>query len=68
MPDEPASLITPVSNSSAKDATFSGVGDNSSAGMDKSDSAEERATRLVELQEQVGAEQVGFCTDVSIKI
>lgn len=32
--------------------------------LEKPESAEERATRLAELQEQVGAHQVGYCTDV----
>lgn len=54
MPDEPVSAV------SAKSAGFSGMSVNSSASFDKSDLAEERATRLAELQEQVGAEQVGF--------
>lgn len=34
--------------------------------LDKPESAEERATRLAELQEQVGADQVGCCTDVCL--
>lgn len=54
MPDEPVSVV------SAKSAGFSGMSVNSPASFDKSDLAEERATRLAELQEQVGAEQVGF--------
>lgn len=57
MPDEP------VSASSAKSPGFRAMSVNSSSNFDKSDLAEERATRLAELQEQVGAEQVGFCTD-----
>lgn len=32
--------------------------------LEKPESAEEHATRLAELQEQVGAHQVGYCTDV----
>lgn len=54
MPEEPVSAM------SGKTAGFSGMSVNSSSSFDKSDLAEERATRLAELQEQVGAEQVGF--------
>lgn len=39
-------------------------GANSSAKFSRSDSAEECATRLAELQEQVGAEQVGSYTEL----
>lgn len=63
MPDEPVESVSPTSAVSAKSAGFSGISVNSSANLDKSDPAEERATRLAELQEQVGAEQVGFYTD-----
>lgn len=62
MPDEPVELISPMGAVSAKNADFSGISVNSSSSLDKSDLAEERATRLAELQEQVGAEQVGFYT------
>lgn len=34
--------------------------------LEKPESAEECATRLAELQEQVGADQVGCCTDVCL--
>ena len=40
-------------------AGFSGMTANNSSSFDKSDSAEERAARLAELQEQVG-----FYTDL----
>ncbi|XP_022622340.1 bromodomain-containing protein 3-like isoform X4 [Seriola dumerili] len=58
MPDEPVELISPVSATSTKSASFSGISGNSSSSGDKSDSAEEHVTRLAELQEQVGAEQL----------
>ncbi|XP_035523762.1 bromodomain-containing protein 3a isoform X2 [Morone saxatilis] len=58
MPDEPVELISPVSPVPARSAGFSGMSVNSSSNFDKSDSSEERATRLAELQEQVGAEQL----------
>ncbi|KAM9338031.1 bromodomain-containing protein 3-like isoform 2-T2 [Symphorus nematophorus] len=47
MPDEPVELMSPVSAASAKSA--------GSSHFDKSDLAEERATRLAELQEQLKA-------------
>lgn len=49
MPDEPVELILPASSTSANSSGFSG---NS---FDRSDSTEDRATRLAELQEQVGS-------------
>ncbi|XP_071322885.1 bromodomain-containing protein 3-like isoform X2 [Trachinotus anak] len=58
MPDEPVELISPASATSTKSAGFSGISGNISSSGDKSDSGEERATRLAELQEQVGAEQL----------
>lgn len=58
MPDEPVELISPVSASSANSSSFSGIRGTGSSSLDKSDSAEDRATRLAELQEQVGADQV----------
>ncbi|KAM3874418.1 bromodomain-containing protein 3-like [Diretmus argenteus] len=57
MPDEPAELISPAGGVAAKSTIFSGNSGNSST-LDNSDSEEERATRLAELQEQVGAEQL----------
>ncbi|XP_053195353.1 bromodomain-containing protein 3a [Scomber japonicus] len=47
MPDEPVELILPASSTSANSSGFSG---NS---FDRSDSTEDRATRLAELQEQL---------------
>ncbi|XP_070780381.1 bromodomain-containing protein 3-like [Enoplosus armatus] len=55
IPDEPVEMISLMSSMSTKSAGFSA---NSSSNFDKSDSAEERATRLAEFQEQVGAEQL----------
>lgn len=43
-------------------STASSESSGESSTSDTSDSEEERATRLAELQEQVGAEQVGFRT------
>lgn len=63
MPEEPVESISPMSGASAQSAVFSGISVNSSPNLDKSDLAEERATRLAELQEQVGAEQVRVSTD-----
>ncbi len=65
MPDELVELISPTGAVPAKNAGFSGICVSSSSGLDKSDLAEERATRLAELQEQVGAEQVGSYTCMS---
>ena len=65
MPDESAAL-SPVGGSAAggpvvsKSTGSSGGSSGDSSSDDTSDSEEERATRLAELQEQVGAEQVGF--------
>lgn len=64
MPEETVELISPMSGASAKSSGFGGFGANSSAKFSRSDSAEERATRLAELQEQVGAEQVGSYTEL----
>ncbi|KAM4634300.1 bromodomain-containing protein 3a isoform 2-T3 [Polymixia lowei] len=47
MPDEPVDLSS----------TAGGGGSGNSSGSDNTDTEEERATRLAELQEQVGAEQ-----------
>ncbi|XP_049909115.1 bromodomain-containing protein 3a isoform X1 [Epinephelus moara] len=58
MPDEPVEPLSPMNAGSAKSAGFSGVAASSSSNFDKSELAEERATRLAELQEQVGAEQL----------
>ncbi|XP_042364930.1 bromodomain-containing protein 3-like isoform X2 [Plectropomus leopardus] len=68
MPDEPVELLTPRSAGSAKSAGFSGVAANSSFNFDKSDSTEERATRLAELQEQLKAvhQQLSALTEVPV--
>ncbi|XP_036974205.1 bromodomain-containing protein 3-like isoform X1 [Acanthopagrus latus] len=58
MPEETVEMISPMSGTSAKSSGFGGFGSNSSAKFSRSDSTEERATRLAELQEQVGAEQL----------
>ncbi|TDH01868.1 hypothetical protein EPR50_G00167140 [Perca flavescens] len=58
MPDEPVESFSPLSAVSPKSAGFAGISDNSSSNSDKSNLAEERATRLAEFQEQVGAEQL----------
>ncbi|KAJ7987272.1 hypothetical protein DPEC_G00337010 [Dallia pectoralis] len=55
MPDEPVEL-SPGAGGLAGQGDHSSSGDSSSSGT--SDSEEERATRLAELQEQVGAEQL----------
>uniref|UniRef100_A0A671V8E9 Bromodomain containing 3 n=1 Tax=Sparus aurata TaxID=8175 RepID=A0A671V8E9_SPAAU len=55
MPEETVELISPMSGASAKSSGFGGFGANSSAKFSRSDSAEERATRLAELQEQLKA-------------
>ena len=57
MPDEPVEMPSP------KSAGFGEISTNSSANLDLE---EERATRLAELQEQVGAEQVGFYTELQL--
>ncbi|KAF7648567.1 hypothetical protein LDENG_00154760 [Lucifuga dentata] len=54
MPDEPVELISPIVTGLTKSAAFSGISSNTSS-LDPSDSAEERATRLAELQEQLKA-------------
>lgn len=64
MPDEPVESLSPMSAVSPKSAGFGGISGSGSSNLDKSNLAEERATRLAELQEQVGAEQVGFYTDL----
>ncbi|KAI3362019.1 hypothetical protein L3Q82_012354, partial [Scortum barcoo] len=58
LPDEPMEMISQTGAASSKNAGFSGMSVNSSSSSDKSDTAEECATRLAELQEQVGAEQL----------
>lgn len=65
MPDEPVEVAGAVGVGGAGVVSKSTVSSESSGGdstSDGSDSEEERATRLAELQEQVGAEQVGFKT------
>ncbi|XP_062268551.1 bromodomain-containing protein 3-like isoform X1 [Platichthys flesus] len=58
MPDETVELISAASARSTKNAGLSQSSGNPSSSKDTSDSEEERATRLAELQEQVGAEQL----------
>ncbi|KAM7393173.1 hypothetical protein PAMA_008024 [Pampus argenteus] len=53
MPDEPVDLISPVNATSANSSRFSGISGTDSYSLDKSDSAEDHATRLAELQEQL---------------
>ncbi|KAM8744263.1 bromodomain-containing protein 3-like isoform 3-T7 [Acanthopagrus schlegelii] len=55
MPEETVEMISPMSGTSAKSSGFGGFGSNSSAKFSRSDSTEERATRLAELQEQLKA-------------
>ncbi|XP_029300505.1 bromodomain-containing protein 3a isoform X2 [Cottoperca gobio] len=55
MPDEPVEMLSPMSAVSAMSAGFGGISTNSSCNVDLE---EERATRLAELQEQVGAKQL----------
>ena len=62
MPDETVELISSASAKSTKNAGLSQSSGNPSSSKDTSDSEEDRASRLAELQEQVGAEQVGSCT------
>ncbi|XP_060928505.1 bromodomain-containing protein 3-like isoform X2 [Limanda limanda] len=57
MPDETVELFSAASAKSARNAGLSQSSGNPSSSKDTSDSEEERATRLAELQEQVGAEQ-----------
>lgn len=52
-----------VSVSPSKGATGKSIGDSSS--LDKSDLAEQLASKPDELQEQAGAEQVGFYISLS---
>uniref|UniRef100_A0AAY5EYD0 Bromodomain containing 3 n=1 Tax=Electrophorus electricus TaxID=8005 RepID=A0AAY5EYD0_ELEEL len=69
MPDETAEVSTPGGAGGAavvSKSTASSESSGDSSTSDSSDSEEERATRLAELQEQVGAEQfpfgiLGFC-------
>lgn len=53
MPDEPVELLSPVSAASAKSASFSGKSANSCSSLERSDLADERATQLSKLQEQL---------------
>lgn len=65
MPDEPAEVSVAGTAAGAgvvSKSTASSESSGDSSSSDSSDSEEERATRLAELQEQVGAEQVGFTT------
>ncbi|XP_041816426.1 bromodomain-containing protein 3-like isoform X2 [Chelmon rostratus] len=68
MPEEPVESISPMSGASAQSAVFSGISVNSSPNLDKSDLAEERATRLAELQEQLKAvhEQLTALSEVPV--
>ncbi|XP_034048221.1 bromodomain-containing protein 3-like [Thalassophryne amazonica] len=58
IPDEPVEFIPLGGAVTAKDTTSCAVSCKSNSSVDKLDSAEDRATRLAELQEQVGAEQL----------
>ncbi|KAG7498803.1 bromodomain-containing 3-like isoform X1 [Solea senegalensis] len=58
MPDEPVDLTSALTPQSTKNGSFGRISGGTSSGRDTSDSAEERATRLAEFQEQVGAEQL----------
>ncbi|XP_019964284.2 bromodomain-containing protein 3-like isoform X1 [Paralichthys olivaceus] len=58
VPDETVALISAASAKSTKNAGLSQSSGNPSSSKDTSDSEEERATKLAELQEQVGAEQL----------
>lgn len=65
MPDEAAEATVVGAAAGAgvvSKSTASSESSGESSSSDSSDSEEERATRLAELQEQVGAEQVGFST------
>lgn len=65
MPDEPVEVAGAGGVGGAgvvSKSTVSSESSGDSSTSDSSDSEEERATRLAELQEQVGAEQVGFKT------
>jgi len=63
MPDEAVDLSSAAGGGFQKNAMFSVNSGNSSA-SDMSDGDDDHATRLAELQEQVGAEQVGLRADV----
>ncbi|XP_066501233.1 bromodomain-containing protein 3a isoform X2 [Hoplias malabaricus] len=61
MPDEPVEVTVPVGAGGGgvvSKSTASSESSGDSSASDSSDSEEERATRLAELQEQVGAEQL----------
>ncbi|XP_073334290.1 bromodomain-containing protein 3-like isoform X2 [Pagrus major] len=68
MPEESVELISPMSGASAKSSGFGGLSVNSSAKFSRSDSSEERATRLAELQEQLKAvhEQLTALSEVPV--
>ncbi|XP_068191860.1 bromodomain-containing protein 3-like [Antennarius striatus] len=57
IPDEPVDSFSEMSAVSPQSAGFSGTSTTDSVNVDKSNLAEERSTRLADLQEQVGAEQ-----------
>ncbi|XP_048858522.1 bromodomain-containing protein 3b isoform X7 [Brienomyrus brachyistius] len=61
MPDEPAELAPPTApptSAVVSKSTESSESSGDTSSSDSSDSEEERATRLAELQEQVGSEQL----------
>ncbi|XP_023665305.1 bromodomain-containing protein 3b isoform X6 [Paramormyrops kingsleyae] len=61
MPDEPAELAPPTApptSAVVSKSTESSESSGETSSSDSSDSEEERATRLAELQEQVGSEQL----------
>ena len=59
MPEERVELTAPAAPRSATSAAFCGLNGNTSSSLDKSESAEGRATRLAEVQDQVSS-----CTDL----
>ncbi|XP_031133380.1 bromodomain-containing protein 3-like isoform X2 [Sander lucioperca] len=68
MPDEPVESLSPMSAVSPKSAGFGGISGSGSSNLDKSNLAEERATRLAELQEQLKAvhEQLSALSEVPV--
>nr|XP_046231648.1 bromodomain-containing protein 3-like isoform X2 [Scatophagus argus] len=68
MPDEPVDLNLPEDAALAKSAGFGEMNASSSSSFDKSDLAEERATRLAELQVQLKAvhEQLTALSEVPV--
>ncbi|XP_078127828.1 bromodomain-containing protein 3-like isoform X3 [Sander vitreus] len=68
MPDEPVESLSPMSAVSPKSAGFGVISGSGSSNLDKSNLAEERATRLAELQEQLKAvhEQLSALSEVPV--